>query len=107
MATRVAYTFTFESMIRGYHEYQMIWGVPAIGEELNCFRELGNSHDPYAVAVKKTIGGEDMVVGHVPRRITVICSLFIRRGVQFFVQYQEVEDILRIYRKVVRKYQPN
>ena len=40
-------------MVRGYHEYQLIWGVPAVGEELNCHRELGNSHDSYAMAVKK------------------------------------------------------
>jgi len=67
-------------MVRGYHEYQLIWGVPAVGEELNCYRELGNSHDPYAVAVKKSIGGELRVVGHLPRIISAICSLFIRRG---------------------------
>ena len=80
MASRVVYTFTFESMIRGYHEYQLIWGVPDVGEELNCYRELGNSHNPYAVAVKKWIGGEIRVVGHLPRIISAICSLFIRRG---------------------------
>ena len=80
MASRVVYTFTFESMIRGYHEYQLIWGVPGVGEGLNCYRELGNSHDPYAVAVKKWIGGEIRVVGHLPQIISAICSLFIRRG---------------------------
>ena len=32
------------------------------------------------MAVKKVIGGEERVVGHVPRRISAICSLFIRRG---------------------------
>ena len=50
---RVVFTFTFESMVRGYHEYQFIWGVPTVGEALNCHRELGNSHDPYAMGVKK------------------------------------------------------
>ena len=80
MASRVVYTFTFESMIRGYHEYQLIWGVPGVGEELNCYCELRNSHDPYAVAVKKWIGGERRVVGHLPRIISAICLLFIRRG---------------------------
>jgi len=48
--------------------------------KLACHHELGNAHDPYAVAVKKTIGGELRVVGHIPRRISAICSLFIRRG---------------------------
>ena len=80
MASRVVFTFTFESMVRGYHEYQLIWGVPAVGEELNCHRELGNSHDPYAVAVKKVISREERVTGHVPWRISAVCSLLIRRG---------------------------
>ena len=53
---------------------------PTVGEELVCEHELGNSHDPYTVAVKKAIGGEMKVVGHVPRNISPICSLFIRRG---------------------------
>ena len=64
------YTFSFNSMIRGYHEYIMIWNNPIAGEELTCHREAGNSHDPYAVAVKKIIGGEEKVVGHVPHKIS-------------------------------------
>ena len=45
MATR-PYTFLIESMIRGYHEYGMIWNNPLVSEELVCERELGNNHDP-------------------------------------------------------------
>ena len=49
MATR---TFLIKLMIRGYHEYGLIWNNPIVGEELVCERELGNNHDPYcAVAV--------------------------------------------------------
>ena len=55
-----------------------IWNNPIVGEELPC--ELGNSYDPHAVAAKKTIGGKTKVVGHVPRSISAISSLFIRRG---------------------------
>jgi len=80
--------FTFDSMI---------WRAPAICEEINCLCKLRNNHNPYAVALKKTTGGEDMVVVHVPQRISAICLLFARRGVQFFARYQEVEAILRIY----------
>jgi len=79
MVTCVVYTFTIESMICAYHKYQMIWGALTVGE-LHCHHELGNSHDPYAVAVKKVIGREERVVEHVPCRIFVVCSLFIRRG---------------------------
>ena len=55
MATR-PYTFLIELMICGYHEYGLILNNPIVGEELVCEelvceRELGNNHDPYAVAV--------------------------------------------------------
>ena len=62
-------------MVRGYHVYQEVWEV-CIGEILPCIREVGNRHDPYAIAVKK----DDIVVGHLPRKIYGICSIFIRRG---------------------------
>ena len=68
----MAHRFSIDSMIRGYHEYILIWNNPIVGEELDCECELGNSHDPYAVAVKKIIGGEAKVVGHVPRSISAI-----------------------------------
>jgi hypothetical protein len=41
-----------------------------------CTRELNNSSDRYAVAVKK--GGT--IVGHLPRKITRLCCLFLRHG---------------------------
>ena len=45
-------------------------------ELLTCQRELDNAEDRYAVAVCK---GED-IVGHVPRKILFLCSVFIRKG---------------------------
>ena len=47
---------------------------------LKCKREPGNSSDPYAVAVLKEITGANTVVGLVPRTISSICSIFLRRG---------------------------
>ena len=38
--------------------------------------EKGNAHDPYAVAVTK---GE-LIVGHLPRKISAACSLFLHRN---------------------------
>ena len=49
-------------------------------ENLPCERETGNLHDPQAMAVKKMIDGTLQVVGHAPRKISSICSIFIRRG---------------------------
>ena len=43
---------------------------------LPCIREVGNRHDPYAIAVKK----DENVIGHLPSKISCICSIFIRQG---------------------------
>ena len=76
----MACSFGIESMARGYHEYKSVWEDPVHGEELNCTRDIGNSHDPMAVAILKEIDGATVTVGHVPRRISALCSVFIRRG---------------------------
>ena len=80
MAEDTYYCFTVNSMIRGYHVYKDIWESPTIGDEFICKREIGNPKDPLSVAVMKLIGGENTVIGHVPRIISALCSLFIRRG---------------------------
>ena len=61
--------------IRGYHVYQAIW-TAAIGEVLPCVRELTNIEDRYAVAVQRN----GITVGHLPKKVSRICSLFLRRG---------------------------
>ena len=64
-----------QAMVRGYHEYESVWSVK-LGEKLSCVRERGNLYDVYAVAIMKS----STVFGHVPRKISSICSVFIRRG---------------------------
>ena len=61
--------------IRGYHEYKEVWEA-AVGEELVCEREPQNAHDRYAVAVTR----RGIIVGHLPRKLSRLCSLFLRRG---------------------------
>jgi len=69
-------------MIRGYHEYKHIWESPSPADHLFCQREIRNPHDTYAVAIKGSVTGDGTVatVGHVPRKISAICSIFIRRA---------------------------
>ena len=74
------YDFSIESMIQGYHVYKDIWNDPDCDEVHECKREPGNSSDPYTVAELKEITGADTVAGHVPRSISSICSIFLRRG---------------------------
>ena len=70
-------SFTVTSAIRGCHVYKDIWDAASdINEELHCEREIGNPHDSFAMAVKKV----DTIVGHIPRHISSICSIFIRWG---------------------------
>ncbi len=63
------------SCIRGYRVYQGIW-TPIVNEQLTCRSEPGNIQDPHAVAVIKGVD----VVGHVPRMISTMCSMFLRRA---------------------------
>jgi len=67
--------FGRDCCIRGYHIYKEIWEAAA-GEVLECVREPHNAQDRYAVAVKKT----ETIIGHLPRRLSRVCSLFLRRG---------------------------
>ncbi len=67
----------FESVfcIRGYHVFKEKWEAAA-GEVLMCEREPHNARDRYAVTVKKT----RTVIGHLPRKLSRVCSLSLRRG---------------------------
>ena len=64
-----------DSVVRGYHVYKDVWEATR-GEVLNCTRETGNAFDPFAVSVIK----RGNVVGHVPKKISALCSLFMRCG---------------------------
>ena len=68
-------TYERACCVRGYHVYRHIWSA-AVGEVLSCEREPTNSRDRYAVAVKK----DEVAIGHLPRKVSRICSLFLRRG---------------------------
>ena len=68
-------TFEYESCIRGYHVYQSIWSS-SVGEVLSCRQEPRNAEDPFATGVYKGV----TLVGHVPRKISCVFSLFLRRG---------------------------
>ena len=50
--------------------------MAAVGEELVCERETDNSYDHCAVAVKTMRN----IIGHLPRKLSKLCSLFLRRG---------------------------
>ena len=65
----------FSSVIKGHHIYKEIW-QPTHGQILQCAREVSNRFDPFAVSVVDD--GE--IVGHVPRRISAACALFLQHS---------------------------
>ena len=67
--------FEVEAMVHGYHKYKDIWEA-TLGENLECQRENRNIHDIDAVAVLRS----GVVVAHVPKKISSICSLFLQHG---------------------------
>ena len=63
------------SVLRVPH-VQRTFGDAAVGEELLREREPLNAQDQYAVAVKR----EGIIIGHLPRKISRLCLLFLRQG---------------------------
>ena len=65
---------TYDSVV-GRLEYKSLWS-PVMGRKLPSEHDVLNVHKLFAVAVMK----DDNIVGHVPRKISTVCSLFLRRG---------------------------
>ena len=65
-------SFEVDSCTRGFH---IKIRSPKDGDVLSCEHELGNQEDPFAVAAKKNCSE---IVGHLPRTISYLCSLFLR-----------------------------
>ena len=56
----------------GFYAYKNVW-EPTIDEGLSCGRDVGNSHNTFAIAIKNNFE----VVGHIPRFLSSICLIFI------------------------------
>ena len=79
-------TTAISSCIRGYQVYKEIWN-PSVGNKLECHREPTSIQHCYAAAVvyKRHVDvdddndalDDDTTVGHLPRKISCVCSLFI------------------------------
>ena len=65
------------SVIQGHHIYKSVW-TPVLGEVLSVSIEEGNSHDRFAVCMKRG----KLIVGHVPREISCKVWCFLRHGGQ-------------------------
>ena len=69
--------FQFENYVRGYHAYLNIW-EPLLGECLRCAKEPENEVDKHAVAVVRINSrNKEVVVGHVPKLISMVVSMYL------------------------------
>ena len=68
-------SFLVEAVVRGYCAYKDIWAA-VYGEELPCEREAGNRVDAFAMVIIK----DGTVVGHILKKISSVCSLYLRQG---------------------------
>jgi hypothetical protein len=88
------FTYTCDSCIRGYHVYHDIW-TRTLEECLVCEQQAENLHDRYAVSVMKD--GAVHAVGHLPKKISRLSSLFIGHGGRITVtvtgQQQHLHDL--------------
>ena len=79
--------FTFDSAVRGYHIYKVVW-KPTIGEKLQVDQEFGNKADKFALKVVKNnefamkVVKNNEIVGNLPREYSRTLWYFIARGEQ-------------------------
>ena len=71
--------FCLNSVVRGHHIYKDIWSS-VHGEELHCRCEFGNVHDLYRVYTVSVIKHGTGIMGHLPKRISTPCHLFLKKG---------------------------
>ena len=68
--------FHIQLCVCGFYVYEEHW-TAFVGEELTCQQKRGNVVDRYAVVVEKATSE---TVGHVPKKISRICSSFLQHG---------------------------
>ena len=85
--------FGVESMVCVYHCYSLIWN--AVIEEIYYKLELNNTEDRFAVSVCQC----ETTVGHVPRRISSICSSVLWKKGQLLSELQLQDNILLTFHR--------
>ena len=66
------HSFSLTVVMCGFHAYKNVW-KSTTDEVLFCERDIGNSLDTFAVAIKNSFE----VVSNIPRLSLSICSIFI------------------------------
>ena len=80
-----------EAIVRRYHFFKTIWDAD-IGEELHCQRETDNPPDLFTVAVIRASG-------HVPKKISSICSAFFGEVATSLVESMDQGGTLKIFHR--------
>lgn len=86
----VSVCFVMEVMIRGYHEYRVVWECLINGENLFY------PHEAETPTTLQWTDGNLIIVGHIPQRISSICSIFEAWWYNKLYSKWVVEDRLEI-----------
>ena len=68
--------YSFTAAVRGFHYYRKFW-KPKENEKLDYSHE---EHNPFDWSTVKTVTGDGMIVGQLPREISRIINFFLDRG---------------------------
>lgn len=82
-------TITFPCGVRGFHHYNSIW-QPVLHETFQARPENGNTHDRYAIATVKIVGGREQIIGHLPREISRFSWFIMSYGATITVQVVDI-----------------
>ena len=84
--------FAFPCGLRGFHVYKELWN-PKLNEKLETIHEENNPHDRYAVAaIRKTVSRlRPVVVGHLPREISMFTRFIILHGATVKVKVSDTK----------------
>ena len=77
----------FFYVLRGYHQYCLVWN-PTLHEELLVRHEYDNFHNHYAIACLKKLPDHlsETIVGHSPEEIARFTHYIILRGARLSVK---------------------
>ena len=76
-------TFQFTAAVRGFHYYKRFWN-PEPEQVLNCFHEVNNPFDIFAIKICTIPNNE--TVGHMPMEISRVTKFLIDRGANVSVK---------------------
>ena len=77
---------SLQATVRGFHVYKALWESKD-SEELACFHEENNPHDPFAIKTCQLDSGK--IDDHLPKELSRISKFILDRGAKIDVKLPE------------------